>query len=94
MTTTAAPKKKRRQKRGPRVDVMHNVHFCPNTSDVLVLHSSLTKSGGISPFIRVVMEYFLATTINWDDPRYSEVEKIPIPRERYPGQFARLGIPG
>lgn len=71
---------------------MHNVHFSPNTSEVIILHSALTKSGGISPFVRTVIEYYLATAINWDDPQYRDVGRIEIPQERYQGQHAKLGL--
>jgi hypothetical protein len=78
--------------RNPTELISHNCHFSPNTLEALALHSSLRKSGGVSGLVRTVMEYFLATTINWDDPQYRDVDRIPIPPERYPGQHAKLGL--
>lgn len=70
----------------------HNCHFSQNTIEAMRLHSALNNSGGVSALVRTVMEYYLATGIDWKDPRYSGVDPVTIPREVYPGQHRRLGL--
>jgi len=87
-----AEKVRRRKGPRPRVDVMHNVHFSPNTSSAIKLLSALTDSGGISGLCRTVMECYLSTAINWEDPKFRDVERIMRPPERYKGQHEKLGL--
>lgn len=90
MAKAAVAKREPRRRRIPTV--MYNAHFTPSVVEVIALHSSLTKSGGKSGLTRTIIEYYLATAINWDDPRYRDVERVELPLERYPGQFAKLGL--
>jgi hypothetical protein len=91
MTATA---EKVRRKKGPRprVDVLHNVHFSSNTSAAIKLLSALTDSGGISGLCRTVIECYLASAINWEDPKFRDVDRIVRPAERYKGQHEKLGL--
>ena len=70
----------------------HNCHFSQNTIEALRLHSALANSGGVSGLVRTVMEYYLATAINWSDPRYADIDRIDVPKELYPGQHRKLGL--
>lgn len=72
--------------------VPHNVHFSPNTAAAMKLHAALTNSGGLSGLNRTIIEWYLATAIPWDDPKYGGVDRVDLPPERFKGHHKRLGL--
>lgn len=81
------------QHEGRRGDLFpHNVHFSPNTLDVLKIHAFATNSGGVSALVRTIVECYLSDAVDFSDPRYEDVTPVARPKERYRGHHKKLGL--
>ena len=77
----------------------HNCHFSENTLNALRAKAwdlQLSGSdGGVSGLVRDVVEGWLASTTNFNDPifhRGIEIAAVVMPKERYPGYRKDLGF--
>lgn len=74
--------------------IPHNCHFTRNTLAALKARS-WDLDVGVSTLVRDVIEGWLATTTNWEDPMFHrgiDIRPVPMPRERHPGYRKDLGF--
>lgn len=82
----------------PEKMIQINLQLTPNMLNACRARAWDLRCGanyGVSTLIRDIIQAWLASTTNWEDPKFHtpiHIEPVTMPRERFDGYLAALGF--